>query len=56
MTIGNSAFCLFLYLTGAHFRGEVQHVGDVSEQIIKCLPMRNREIGGVSLQDGLYVI
>ena len=36
MTIGNPAFCLFLYLTGVHFRGELQHGGDVSEQEIKC--------------------
>ena len=35
MTIGNSAFCLFLCLTGVDFRGELQHVGDVSEQEIK---------------------
>ena len=32
MTIGNPAFCLGLYLTGVHFRGELQHVGDVSEE------------------------
>ena len=32
MTIGNPAFCLALYLTGVHFRGELQHVGDVSEK------------------------
>ena len=35
MTIGNSAFCPFLCLTGVDFRGELQHVGDVSEQEIK---------------------
>ena len=29
VTIRNPAFCLFLYLTGVHFRGELQHVGDV---------------------------
>ena len=34
MTIGNPAFCLFLHLTGVHFRGELQHVGDVNEQKI----------------------
>ena len=33
---GKPAFCLSLYLTGVHFRGELQHVGDVSEQKIKC--------------------
>ena len=32
MTIGNQTFCLFLYLTGVHFRGELQHIGDVSQQ------------------------
>ena len=32
MTIGNPAFCLFLSLTGVHFRGELQQVGDVIEQ------------------------
>ena len=24
--IGNPAFCLYLYLTGVHFRGDLQHV------------------------------
>ena len=32
VTIGNPAFYLFLYLTGIHFRDELQHVGNVSEQ------------------------
>ena len=54
MTIGNPAFCLALYLTGVHFCGELQHVGDVSEQTIKCGPIRTQEIGGVRLQDELY--
>ena len=31
VTIGNPAFCLALYLSGVHFRGELQHIGDVSE-------------------------
>ena len=31
VTTGNAAFCLVLYLTGVHFSGELQHVGDVSE-------------------------
>ena len=35
MTIENPAFCLFLYLTGVHFRGELQHAGDVSEEKTK---------------------
>ena len=29
MTIGNPDFCLFLYLTGVYFRGELQHGVDV---------------------------
>ena len=48
-TIGNPAFCFFLYLTGVHFRDELQHVGDASEQKIKCWPTRTGEIGGVRL-------
>ena len=32
MTIGNPDFCLALYSTGVHFRGELQHVGEVSAQ------------------------
>ena len=34
VTTGNSAFRLAFYLTGVHFRGELQHAGDVSEQKI----------------------
>ena len=49
MKIGNPAFCLALYLTGVHFRGDLQPVGDVREQKIKCGPIRTREIGGVRL-------
>ena len=55
MTIGNPAFCLFLYLIGVHFRGELQHGDDVSQEKIKCQPIRTREIAGVSLSDVLYV-
>ena len=55
MTIGNLAFCLFLYLTGVHFRGEFQQGGDVSQEKIKRRPIKTREIGGVSLSDILYV-
>ena len=51
MTIGNSALCFFLYLTGVHFRGKLQHGGDVIQQKNKCGPIRTREIGGVSLSD-----
>ena len=36
VTIGNPAFCLTLCLTGVHFRGELQHVGHVGGQKIKC--------------------
>ena len=51
VTIGNPAFCLALYLTGVLFQGEFQHVGDVSEQNIKCQPIKTRETGGVRLSD-----
>ena len=49
VTTGNPLFCLFLYLTGVHFRCAWQHVGDVSEQKFKCWPIRTREAGGVRL-------
>ena len=49
MTIGNSAFCLALYLTDVHFRGELKHVDDVSGKKLKCRPIRARQIGGVIL-------
>ena len=54
MTIGNPAFCLFLYLIGVHFQSELQYGCDVIQQKIKCQPIRTREIGGVSLSDVLY--
>ena len=54
MTIGNPAFCLFLYLTGVHSRAELQYRGDVSEQKFKSQPIRTRAIGGVSLLDVLH--
>ena len=50
MTNGNPDFCLFLYLTGIHFQGELKHVGDASQLKIKCF-LRTREKGGVSLSD-----
>ena len=34
-------FCLFLDLTGVHFRGELQHFGDVSEQKNQVLTNQN---------------
>ena len=51
VTIGNPAFCLALYLTGVHFRGELQQVFK-----IKCSPIRNQEIAAARLQEELYVI
>ena len=36
MTIENPDICLALYLTGVHFRGDLQHLGHVGEQKIKC--------------------
>ena len=54
MTIGNPAFCLLLYLTGVHFRAELQHGGHVGQQKIKYRPTRIPEIVGVRLQDELY--
>ena len=47
-------FVSFLYSTGVHFWGDLEHGGDVSEWKIKCRPVRTREIGGVSLSDVLY--
>ena len=49
VTIENLTFCIALYLTSAHFRDELQHVGHVGEQKIKCRPIRIREIAGVRL-------
>ena len=53
MTIGNRAFCLNLYLTGAHFRGELQHDGHVGEQKIECRQIRTREIAGCQIVRGI---
>ena len=55
VTIGNLAFRLSLYLTGVHFRGELQHSGQVIEQI-KFQPIRTREIAGLWLEDELYEV
>ena len=49
VTIGNPVLCLALYLTGVHFRGELQHVGHGREQKIKCSPIVTRGIAGVRL-------
>ena len=54
VAIGNLAFCLALYLTGVHFRGELQHVGHVCGQKFKHQPIRTREIGDIRLQEELY--
>ena len=51
VTIGNPVFCLTLNLTGAHFRGELQHVSHVGGQKTKCRPISTKEIGGVRLQE-----
>ena len=32
-----------VYLSGVHFWGELQYVGDVSEQKIKCWPISELE-------------
>ena len=45
VSIGNPGFCLALYLTDLHFRGELQHVSDASKQKVKCESIRAREIG-----------
>ena len=55
MTIGNPAFYPSYILTGVNFQGELQRGGDVIQQIIKCRPIRTREIDGVTLSDVLYV-
>ena len=54
VTIRNPSFRLVWYLTGEHFWGKLQHVGDVSVQKVICGPIRTREIGGVRLQEELY--
>ena len=60
MTIGNLldvySKSLALYFTGLHFRGELQHVGDVSEENFKCRPIRSQEIDGVRLTEALFEI
>ena len=52
--IGKSDFCLAFYLTGVHFRYELQHVGHVGGQKKKCRLIRTREIGGVRFQEEIY--
>ena len=43
VTIVHLAFCLFLYLTGIHFRVELQHGGDVSQQGISKTSMSTNQ-------------
>ena len=52
MIIENPTFCLTF--TGVHFPGELQHVGHVGEQKIKCRPIKTQERTGARLQDELY--
>ena len=47
--IWRPSFCLALYLTDVHFQGELQHVGHVGEQKIKCRPIRTRKIASFRL-------
>ena len=54
LTIGKPAFCLAVYLTRIHFRDELKHVGDVSDQKVKCRPIRTQEIGGVRLSETVW--
>ena len=53
--IGNPAFFLFLYFTGAPFWGELQHNGEVSQQKIKCRLIRTREIGGTIVRRMIWL-
>ena len=58
VVIVHTAFFLFLYLTGVHFRLSYSTVvTSVSKKSAKnqCRPIRTREIGGVSLSDVLLV-
>ena len=48
-------FRLTFHLTDVHFRGELQPVGDVSEQKFKYGPIRTREITDIRLLQELYV-
>ena len=42
------------YLTGVHLRGDLQQVGHMVEQKIKCRPIRSREIAEIRMQDELF--
>ena len=46
--------CLASYLTGVHFRGELQYVDHVGAQKIKCCrPIGTREVVNFRLQEEL---
>ena len=47
-------FCLTFHLTCVYLRGELQQVGDVGKQKIKCGPIRTREKTDIGLLDELY--
>ena len=49
VTIGIPAFCLAIYLTEVHFWGELQHLGHVGKQKIKCWPIKTWELADVRL-------
>ena len=48
------SFLPLLIFNWCTFLRRVTDAGDVSEQKIKCWPMRTQEIGGIRLSDGLY--
>ena len=47
-------FYFIFCLTGVHFRGKLQHFGHVSEQKMKCGPIRTQKITDIWLLDELY--
>ena len=48
------SICMTVPLTGIHFRGELQHAGDVREQKLKHGLFRTREITDIRLLHELY--
>ena len=48
------AFYLIFCLTGVHFRGDLRHIGDVSEHKFKYGPIRTKEITEIRLLHELY--
>ena len=53
--IGNQGFCLALYLTDVHFRGELQHVGYGGEQKNQVLTNQNSRNSWCQIVRELYV-